>query len=71
MYFDYWSACNSCKLHKHTNIFKVEDGQRKHITCPIRVKKTATTDGFPWIDSPTLSPSDILSTKRLHFISGA
>lgn len=31
-----------------------------YVTCPIRVKKAETTDGFPWIDSPTLSPSDIL-----------
>lgn len=34
-----------------------------HVTCPTRVKKAATTDGFPWIDSPTLSPSDILEEK--------
>lgn len=35
-----------------------------HVTCPIRVKKAATTDGFPWMDSPTLSPSDILQVKK-------
>lgn len=35
----------------------------RDVTCPTRVKKAATTDGFPWIDSPTLSPSDILPVK--------
>lgn len=39
------------------------DPSDRHVTCPIRVKKAATTDGFPWIDSPTLSPSDILPVK--------
>lgn len=29
-------------------------------TCPSRVKNLYTTEGFPWTDSPTLSPSDIL-----------
>lgn len=47
----------------------------RHVTCPTRVKKAETTDGFPWIDSPTLSPSDILpwkiknKTKQTDFIS--
>ena len=32
-------------------------------TCPTRVKKLPIVDGFPWIDSPTLSPSDIMSVE--------
>lgn len=49
------------------------DPSDRHVTCPIRVKKAATTDGFPWIDSPTLSPSDILPVKikKDILISGA
>ena len=44
-------------------IYCMCDLSDRHVTCPIRVKKAATTDGFPWIDSPTLSPSDILPVK--------
>lgn len=29
-------------------------------TWPRRVKNLYTTEGFPWMESPTLSPSDIL-----------
>lgn len=40
------------------------------LTCPTRVKNAATTDGFPWIDSPALSPSDILHVKVVVVVVG-
>lgn len=36
------------------------------VTCPRRVKKAPIVDGLPWIDSPTLSPSDILSVENIQ-----
>lgn len=33
-------------------------------TCPSRVKNLYTTEGFPWTESPTLSPSDILQRRK-------
>lgn len=33
-------------------------------TCPSLVKNLYTTDGFPWTESPMLSPSDILYLRK-------
>lgn len=35
-------------------------------TCPSLVKNLYTTEGFPWTESPTLSPSDMLYTRKIQ-----